>query len=65
MKQLIPELLILLLVGANLLTTCYGHHRMQERLNDMERLEHIGIPSQILAPIELVPQREWEQNENY
>ena len=58
MKQLIPELLILLLVGANLMATCYGHHRIQERLNDMSR---IGIPSQTLAPIELVPQR--EQNE--
>ena len=60
MKQLMPELLFLLLVGANLLSTCYSHHRIQERLNDMSR---IGIPSQTLAPIELVPQR--EQNENY
>jgi len=60
MKQLWPELLILLLVSASLLTTCYSHHRIQERLNNMER---IGIPSQTLAPIELVPQK--EQNENY
>ena len=55
MKQLIPELLILLLVGANLLATCYGHHRIQERLNDAER---IGIPEGTLSPIELVPYNE-------
>lgn len=65
MKQLIPELLILLLVGASLITTCYSHHRIQERLNDMSRMEYIGTPNQTLAPIELVPQWEWEQSENY
>jgi len=33
-----------------LAVACCGHHRTQERLNEME---HIGIPNQTHPPVEL------------
>ena len=51
-KRLWPELLICALAAAVLAMTCYSHHRMQERLNELER---ITIPAYPAPPVEFAP----------